>query len=623
MGRAKRALAAVAILAALAAASIATAPRAAAEGGELSGDLPVAGGVALVSWSGGPAEALAEAARSRGCNVRSAYEANVAPANAAFLDAHFAGSPAPSPVFVVVCGEPVPPRIVFLGDVTEERRAAIRDEVASVVRFYAERFGVAVAESTLYVSPDGDAAAAAFRDLTGREYPLFTGEGGTVTDTPEAGILAFVSGGFVNLDHHGGDTFSRVLAHEHYHVIQYDICRRADLCASPEWLIEGTATYGEYLYGEARDRFDASSAWMFASLNELAKFEDVASPFGIVDYELAASAISWLVDASGNPHSHLEYWRTLASGKEWTAAFTSAFGLTVGEFFDAFEEYRTTTAEAQTHSFRGKVVDLEGNGLSGVHVDLGKIADDYGVGPGGYAVTDNTGAFEVRVPDGQYVLRLGRIPGSGHDGSGEEVFGIFLDFVYGPSGWAKTLDAIGEPRVGGQAYYSGYANVCGSGEEVLTIAGAVDVEVKILPNLLHRAVAPPCNEGVPGYRVVQGRIFGPDGEPYTRAADALDLIKVSAAIIRENTTWPFEAAETDGTFRIAVPEGVPFVLQIKAVDNFYSKPIGWYGESGFTTDPGEATWFEIGESDIGGIEVRLPADPASMPQNDRPPPRLP
>ena len=62
-------------------------------------------------------------------------------------------------MFLVTCGEPIPPRIVFLGDVAEERRAAIRDEVASVVRFYAERFGVAVAESTLYVSPDARAVA--------------------------------------------------------------------------------------------------------------------------------------------------------------------------------------------------------------------------------------------------------------------------------------------------------------------------------------------------------------------------------------------------------------------------------------------------------------------------------
>ena len=381
--------------------------------------------------------------------MRSAYQANVAPANAAFLDAHFAGSPVPSPVFVVVCGEPVPPRIVFLGDIAGERQAAIRDEVASVVRFYAERFGVAVAESTLYVSPDGDAAAAAFRDLTGREYPV-PGGGGTVTDTPEAGILAFVSGGFVNLDHYGGDTFSRVLAHEHYHVIQYDICRRGNSCASPEWLIEGTATYGEYLYREARDRFDARSAWMFASLNELATFEDVATPFGIVDYELAASAIGWLVDASGNPHSHIEYWRTLASGKDWTADFTSAFGRTVGEFFDAFEEYRTTTAEARTHSFRGKVVDLEGNGLSGVHVALGKIAAGYGQGPGGRAVTDNTGAFEVRVPDGQYVLHLGRIPGSGMTGA-ERKFGAFSSISSmvlpdGPRPWMLSVSRVSEGR---------------------------------------------------------------------------------------------------------------------------------------------------------------------------------
>ena len=246
MGRGKRALAAVAILVALVAASIAAAPRAAAEEGELVGELPVAGGVALVSWSGGPAEALAEAARSRGCNVRSVYAnapgggfvgyvpgANVAAANSAFLAAYPAGLPAST--VLVVCGDPVLPRIVFLGDVAGERRAAIRGEVASVVRFYAERFGAVVPESTLYVSPDGDAAAAVYLELTGDEYPLSAvEEGGAVTDTPDAGIIAFVSGQIVS-DKSG---FESVLAHEYYHMIQRDILRAGGgSYAAPEWLI--------------------------------------------------------------------------------------------------------------------------------------------------------------------------------------------------------------------------------------------------------------------------------------------------------------------------------------------------------------------------------------------------
>ena len=148
MGRGKRALAAAAILAVLAAVSISAALRAAAEGGELRGDLPVAGGFALVSWSGGTADALAEAARSRGCNVRSVYAnapggglvgyfpaARVAAANREFLAAYPDGLPA-SPVYVA-CGEPVLPRIVFLGDesfLSAERRVELREHVASLAR---------------------------------------------------------------------------------------------------------------------------------------------------------------------------------------------------------------------------------------------------------------------------------------------------------------------------------------------------------------------------------------------------------------------------------------------------------------------------------------------------------
>ena len=146
--------------------------------------------------------------------------AQVAAANREFLAAYSGGLPA-SPVFVV-CGEPALPRIVFLGDVSEERRAAIRDEVASVVRFYAERFGAVVPESTLYVSPDGDAMAAAYLELTGREY---SGPYG-VTATPEAGILAFIGSGGLERD---TATFDELLAHEYYHMLQYGILRSGGL----------------------------------------------------------------------------------------------------------------------------------------------------------------------------------------------------------------------------------------------------------------------------------------------------------------------------------------------------------------------------------------------------------
>ena len=603
MGRGKRALAAVAILAALAAASNAATPRAAAEGGELAGDLPVAGGFALVSWSGGPAEALAGAARSRGCNVRSVYAnapgdglvgyvpaAQVAAANRAFLAAYPDGLPA-SPVFVV-CGEPAPPRLVFLGDVSEERRAAIREEVADVVRFYAERFGVAVGESTLYVSPDGDATAAVYRELTGREYPLFTGHGGAVTDTPEAGILAFVSGHFVNSD---SDEFRHVMAHEYYHAIQRDILRSGGgSYSSPQWLTEGSATYGEGLH-RARSNTKARLSWALASLNEPASFRDVAESFGIQHYEVAASAIDWLVEASGNPRSHLQYWRALTGEKDWRSAFTAAFGITADEFFDAFEEYRMELVRSLP-SIRGMVVDLDGTPLAGVHVTASAPGND---GPGAYGVTNESGMFRIQVGEGEWLISLGRVV-SAHPGAPYR--SIYYDFRHNPE--------------------TEYANSCGV-LNFITVAGdgVSGIVVSIRPDLLTRIESPVCNEGRPGYRMLRGAVLAPDGtllnaewennwRAFRYMSEQIDLcFETDAGSVRCVDSW---GAQGDA-FAIAVLDGGSYRLRVGGAGVIR----GWHGDGGFTTSSERATVFVVNGADSTGIEVRLPVGFLDLPPVNR------
>ena len=467
MGRGKRALAAAAILVALAAASIAAAPRAAAEGGEIAGELPVAGGVALVSWSGGPAGALAEAARSRGCNVRSVYAnapgggfvgyvpgANVAAANRAFLAAYPAGLPA-SPV-LVVCGEPAAeapptpaptaeatpapaptpalplPRIVFLDDesvLSAERRVELREHVASVVRFYAERFGVVAPESTLYVSPDSDAAAAVYRELTGRKVSGFPA--GIVAATPEAGILTFIIGGLHRDSYGDSHTFAELMAHEYYHVLQYDIMRSSDnyryriVPTSPQWLSEGTATYGEHLYraAQARKHFlthgDCQGCLEqgYLDLNLVWKFTLLYGGFGhlhggpdlfgnILHYGSWAAATAWAVDRSGDPRSHLEYWRALARTGDWSAAFRTAFGMTIDEFRDSFERYRLSLLD-DAPRLRVVVVDdvdgdADGTASEGVRVAVGRPAEHLYVE--GY--TNPLGEIEFPLPSGTYRVEI-------------------------------------------------------------------------------------------------------------------------------------------------------------------------------------------------------------------------
>ena len=161
-------------------------------------------------------------------------------------------------------------------------------------------------------------------------------------------------------------------------MIQRDILRSGGggPYASPEWLIEGTAEYGENLYRAAlpyeialqRGVLDTERAWTLSLVNATSPFRDIARSFRSQHYRIAAAAISWLVEASGNPHAHLEYWRGLASDPAgWRGAFASAFGLTVGEFFDRLEEHQAELSE-DIPRIRGRMIDLKGAPLPGVYI---------------------------------------------------------------------------------------------------------------------------------------------------------------------------------------------------------------------------------------------------------------
>ena len=517
---------------------------------------------------------------------------NIGAVNRAFLATYPSGLPASSPVFVV-CGEPLPPRVVFLGDVPTERRTAIREEVASVVDFYAGRFSVAVADSTLYVSPDIETATALYRELTGREYPLFTGEGGAVTVTPEAGILAFVSGPFVT---HDPEAFSRVMAHEYYHMIQYGILRAGGgSYSSPQWLTEGSATYGEGLH-RARSNTQAGLSWALASLNEPASFRDVAESFGIQHYEVAASAIDWLVKASGNPRSHLQYWRELTDEEDWRSAFTAAFGITVDGFFDAFEEYRMELVRSLPN-IQGMVVDLEGTPLAGVHVTASAPGND---GPDAYGVTNESGMFRIQVGEGEWLISLGRVV-SAHPGAPYR--SIYYDFRHNPE--------------------TEYANSCGV-LNFITVAGdgVSGIVVSIRPDLLTRIEKPVCNEGRPGYRMLRGAVLAPDGtllnaewannwRAFRYMSEQVDLCFETDAGVG-NVCVDSWGAQGEA-FAIAGLDGGSYRLRVGGAGVIR----GWHGDGGFTTSSERATVFEVNGADITGIEVRLPVGFLDLPPVNR------
>ena len=456
--------------------------------------------------------------------------------------------------------------------------------------FFDDRYGVVVPEFTLYASPDREIAAAHFTELTGREGSIFNQgwEGGFVTEGPEGRegeLLAFLAGRWVTT---GDIELRELLAHEYFHLIQFSVVRAAGVSrSSPEWIIEGTARYNEELYSEHYTGSETSKTRRLIPLRDAGAFQDIADNFGIAAYGIAGLAIDWLVTHSGSPDASVGYWRSLARDPDWSKAFESAFGITPEGFFEAFEEHRTAIAADAPH-ISGVVLDPDGNTLDGVNINASAFARNDG--PSSTDTTAADGSFEMLVPDGQYVVRLGRVV-LGDPGTPDS--GVFFDLSYS----TKT----------------GYANSCGPLTAIE--AGTRDLVIRVLPELLERVDEPPCNEGVPGHYVIESTVFGPEGGTIVGSPGRIDGIHVIADLIAPG---PFSQGATgigpDGRGRVAVPDG-RYVLEISEYRFRQShRRLGWYGgETGFTTDRAEATVIEVAGTDHTGLEIHLPANPADLP----------
>ena len=97
---------------------------------------------------------------------------------------------------------------------------------------------------------------------------------------------------------------------------------------------------------------------------------------------------------------------------------------------------------------------------------------------------------------------------------------------------------------------------------------------------------------------IAGTVVGPDGE-------VMEGIGVVALPF-----WRWGGSEADGTFEIRLLEGTTGmpVLGIHADCG----QVGYYGPNGFTTSREDATAIEIGEGNVTGIAIRLPAEPGEL-----------
>ena len=236
-----------------------------------------------------------------------------------------------------VFGEPLHP-------VTE---AALRDEVARVLAFFYEVYGMEPLDLSVVVDPS--------LEVGGVAYP------GRIVYSP------------LDLSQSQAQPhFS--FAHEYFHVFQWEYRTRAPISMwFPTWLLEGTATYVEDVIERQRlgkTGEDLRAYWWRAAaaiIGPTRPLDDRVYVYGSRGglgegrgYLVGALATDWLVRkaaalstgkrfdplkppalvARPDYDAHFEFFRLLPESATWEEAFERAFGITVDDFYEAFAEYR-------------------------------------------------------------------------------------------------------------------------------------------------------------------------------------------------------------------------------------------------------------------------------------------
>ena len=264
-----------------------------------------------------------------------------------------------------------PPIAIFGFSVPKHRRGPLNREVDSVVTYFGRQLGVGVSELRIRFGHDYAACS---------EYVH-----GTV----------FLNS--VCLDS---------LPYEYVHALQDELGRRNGRENNePDWLAVGAAAYWSGRY-EAWRAFQSYETRLRHTVIPVARetalplerFWNEGSVRTARTHALSHLAVDWLVNHAGEEALFNFYAQERPSA--WPSRFKAAFGLSVTEFYQAFETYRADVAPV-THRITGTFVDASAKPLPSIGVAI-HTPDGKVVARGGGVSGPTT--FDVEVPEGSYLL---------------------------------------------------------------------------------------------------------------------------------------------------------------------------------------------------------------------------
>ena len=323
----------------------------------------------------------------------------------------------------------MPPNIVPLGDISQSLLDEIYRDAQRVVDYFADAHGVETdfSDTTILVfmgveailehqrAGDGPKTKESVERLRG-----YLGTWGVAGLGQPWGFV--VSASLWSEDRRHGLGPVGVMAHEWFHYLQMHLPGRITTHVSPQWIVEGGATWsgtygvriadGEMTFEQSRAQQKEGAARTSVTL-KLA--ETKAGPW---HYQLGTLAHDLLAVRSG-PNSPIEYLRQLhpqSVGPErrwqrspnWEETFSNVYGLTPSQFYDEFETWRAELPhqgprydyEQGDPTLHGSLSSVDGMATSDFIITAVPYENEVEVGQWRSAIIDEEGRFTLDLkPD--------------------------------------------------------------------------------------------------------------------------------------------------------------------------------------------------------------------------------
>lgn len=531
-----------------------------------------------------------------------------------------------------------PPRVEFVSDHSPAEQETLHGWVDDVVAYYARRFGHGVPGLVIRFGDD-----AVFGD--GEDAPC---------------------GRYVRPVISLQTRCPAILAHEYAHAVQRYLAPSGS--HGPLWLTEGVAErwFGQYV--------EAGGAWNYArhvretvvpraqTLSDpLQTLEEQGRVRGPLSYSVAELAAAWLASLAGEDAIY-GYYARRAEHASWEDAFRAAFGLTIADFYEGFETFRSAGAPPLS-LVSGTVLGADGKPAAGISVNFGNALE----GRPRATKTDARGNFALSVRQRSFVFtlrvdqcslrwsssdtRIHPVPGAGGRINTEAgaVEGLVLTLLDPPSVQCGLIegsvtDLAGNPRaaVGIIAFPTSRSlaeddrveNVFAQFSTLLDSNGKFSM---IVPRLRYTIAVWTAGRlagsfgGDAGFTtrhgeatvldlrvsdftdieihfgVVSGTLLGSDGEPI----EGVYVLEPNHQTDRRSGIIPLVGmpkTDSNGTFRLVLPRGA-HTLELECLRGGG----GWYGGvRGYTNLEWEATPITVDGSDVNRIVINVPFTQAEV-----------